>query len=152
AVAAAAAVIVALPEPTPLRSLDPTLALRGWPAFARDVEALRQRTGAAWVGTESYGVYAQLENEDAVGAPVLHLIERDRYRGAGGLQPDFARAGLVVDIARRMRPKDVGRCFSSVVPVADLDRAGGLSHNQRYSAFLVSGPKRDVWTIGCPAE
>lgn len=152
AIAAVAVVLVALPEPTPLGALDPTLALRGWPGFARDVEALRRRTGAAWVGTENYGVYAQLEAEGAIEAPLLQVIERDRYRGADGAQPDFTRTGLVVDIARRMKPGDVGRCFRSVAPVARLTRGGGLSHNQRYSAFLVSGPKRDVWTVGCPAE
>jgi 4-amino-4-deoxy-L-arabinose transferase-like glycosyltransferase len=152
ALAVAGLVLLALPAPTPLGAADPTLALRGWPGFARDVEALRQRTGAAWVGTQSYGVYAQLAYENAVTTPLLQMIERDRYRGADGLIPDFSRPGLVVDISRRMKVHDVGRCFRQVTPVGEVDREGGLGRNQRYSAFLVSGPKRDVWTIGCPAE
>jgi 4-amino-4-deoxy-L-arabinose transferase-like glycosyltransferase len=152
AVAAAALALAALPAPTPLGSKDPTLALRGWPAFARDVEQLRARTGAAWVGTESYGGYAQLAQEHAITTPLLQVIDRDRYRWVGDAQPDFTRPGLVVDIARRMKVQDVGRCFRRVTPVATLGRAGGLGHNQVYSAFLVSGPKRDVWIIGCPAE
>jgi len=153
AIAAAAVLIAALPAPTPLGSRDPTLAIRGWPQFAGDVERLRRQTGAAWVGTESYGVYAQLAGERAVTTPLLQLIERDRYRGAeDDLVPDFARTGLVVDIDRRMKGAELDRCFRSVVPIAELPRAGGLGHNQRYAAYLVSGPKRDVWTLGCPAE
>ena len=31
-------------------------------------------------------------------------------------------------------------------------RAGGAGRNQRYGVFLVSGPRRDVWTDGCPVE
>ncbi len=151
-IAAAALMTMALPAPTPLGTLDPTLALRGWPQFARDVERERQAAGAAWVGTQSYGVYAQLEGEGVITTPLMQMIERDRYRGAGGLIPDFARPGLVVDIARRMKVADVGRCFRQVTPVAEIGRVGGLGKNQRYSSFLVSGPKRDPWTIGCPAE
>ena len=152
AAAAGALLITALPAPTPLGAGDPSLVLRGWPQFARDVERLRRQTGAAWVGAESYGVYAQLAWEGAIAAPLLQVIERDRYRGAGGPAPDFSRPGLIVDIARRMKAPDIGRCFRQVMPVATLGRAGGLGHNQVYSAFLVSGPKRDVWVIGCPAE
>ena len=48
--------------------------------------------------------------------------------------------------------RDVERCFTSVTPAGDLTRAGGLSPNQRYTAFLVSGPRRDPWIIGCPDE
>ena len=128
------------------------LALRGWPQFARDVEAVRMRTGAAWVGTESYGVFSQLDYENAFAAPLLEVSERDRYRKDAGPAPDFSRPGLIVDISRRMRPVDVQRCFAEVTPVAELGRAGGTSKNQRYSAFLVSQPKRDVWVNGCPEE
>jgi 4-amino-4-deoxy-L-arabinose transferase-like glycosyltransferase len=152
ALALVAAVLVALPAPTPLGAHDPSLAIRGWPAFAGDVERLRGQTGAAWVGTESYGLYAQLAVEGAVTTPLLHMIERDRYRGADDIAPDFSRMGLIVDIDRRMRAAELTRCFRQVTPVGALSRAGGLGHNQRYAAYLVSGPKRDVWTLGCPAE
>jgi hypothetical protein len=104
------------------------------------------------VGTESYGTFAQLNYEDAIAAPLLEVVERDRYRRGEDLIPDFSRPGLIVDISRRMRVGDVARCFSEVTSVADLGRAGGASKNQRYSAYLVSGPKRDVWFRGCPEE
>ena len=51
-----------------------------------------------------------------------------------------------------MKTGDVLRCFTQVAVAGDLARAGGLSSNQRYTAFLVSGPRRDVWIAGCPDE
>ena len=152
AVGAGALLVAALPAPAIFGAHDPMLALRGWPAFARDVERLRAQSGAAWVGTESYGVYAQLDLEGAIKAPLLEVIERDRYRKDQASVPDFSRPGLVVDLARRMKVFDVGRCFARVTPYAELVRAGAPGKNQRYSAFLVSGPKRDPWIRGCPEE
>lgn len=151
AVGAAAFILMALPFPNALRGRDPTLPLRGWPQIAGDIEALRVRTGAAWVGTESYGVYAQLNTARRITSPLLEVIERDRY-WASDPEPDFTRPGLVVDLSRRMKTGDVLRCFTQVAVAGDLTRAGGMSHNQRYTAFLVSGPRRDVWIIGCPDE
>jgi 4-amino-4-deoxy-L-arabinose transferase-like glycosyltransferase len=151
-IAAAAVLLLALPAPTPLGTRDPTLIIRGWPPFAADVEALRARTGAAWVGTQSYGVYAQLEHAGRITMPLLQVIERDRYPRFGGRVPDFGQPGLIVDIDRRIIGAQYWRCFRSVVPVAQLGRAGGLGKNQHYLAYLVAGPKRDVWTQGCPAE
>jgi 4-amino-4-deoxy-L-arabinose transferase-like glycosyltransferase len=151
AIGAAAFVLAALPSARFLGRFDPTLPLRGWPQFAADVEQARARTGAAWVGTESYGVYAQLNNAGRIRAPLLQAVERDRYWTTDE-RPDFTRPGLVVDLARRMKVPDVQRCFTSVTPVADLTRAGGPSRNQRYTAYLVSGPRRDVWIQGCPDE
>ena len=149
--AAAFVILLALPTPNVLGRLDPTLPLRGWPRFADDVEQLRARTGAGWVGTQSYGVYSQLNNTGRVRAPLLHTVERDRY-WTSDPHPDFGRPGLVVDLARRMIVPDVQRCFTSVTPIGKLTRAGGPGRNQRYTAFLVSGPRRDVWIRGCPDE
>jgi 4-amino-4-deoxy-L-arabinose transferase-like glycosyltransferase len=151
AVGATAFFLMALPSPNVLAGRDPTLPLRGWPQFAADVEALRARTGAAWVGTESYGVYSQLANSRRITAPLLEVVERDRY-WTSDPKPDVSRPGLVVDLSRRMKVPDVRRCFTQVQVAGDLTRAGGLGHNQRYTAFLVSGPRRDVWIIGCPDE
>jgi hypothetical protein len=160
AVAIGAFVLAASPVPL-LGRIDPTMALRGWPRFAADVEAVRARSGAAWVGTESYGVFAQL-NDEHPSAPLMEMVERDRYWASDPGRPDFSKPGLIVDLSRRMKVFDVMRCFRNVTPVAQLTRAGDLTpggpnsgkvgHNQRYTAFLVSGPKRDPWIIGCPDE
>ena len=149
-VAACAFVLAASPRPL-LGRIDPTLALRGWPGFAAEIEAVRTRSGAAWVGTESYGVFSQL-NVEHRSAPLLEVVERDRYWATDPGEPDFSKPGLIVDLSRRMKVFDVMRCFRSVTPAAELKRAGGPGHNQRYTAYLVSGPKRDVWIIGCPDE
>ena len=109
------------------------------------------RTGAAWVGTLSYGVYSQVQSERRLHAPLIEAVERDRYWPTDP-KPDFSRPGLIVDLSRRMKVEDVGRCFTRVTPAGGLTRAGGPAHNQRYTAFLVSGPKRDVWTQGCPDQ
>ncbi|MBS0333534.1 MAG: glycosyltransferase family 39 protein, partial [Proteobacteria bacterium] len=150
-VSIAAFAVMALPTPSPLGRLDPTLPLRGWARFADDIEAARERTGAAWVGTLSYGVYSQVEGEHRLRAPLIEAVERDRYWPTDP-KPDFTRPGLIVDLARRMKVEDVERCFSSVVPAGNLTRAGGPARNQRYAAYLVSGPKRDVWIRGCPDQ
>ncbi len=154
---AAVLAVMALPAPAKFAKYDPMLALRGWPGFARDIEAERLRTGAAWVGTQSYGVYSQLAFEGGVHAPLLQVVERDRYwkadaPKAGGGAPDFGQPGLIVDLSRRLKAPDVGRCFTSVTPVAEINRAGSPRKNEHYSAYLVSGPRRDVWIVGCPQE
>ncbi len=151
-IGAAAFAVMALPTPTFLGPLDPTKPLRGWPQFARDVEAQRVRTGARWVGTNSYGMFAQLNDEHATSAPLLELIERDRYWAADPGRPDFTQPGLVVDLSRRLTPHDIARCFTQVDFVGEILRGGGLSHDQHYSTYLVSGPRRDVWITGCPAQ
>ncbi len=152
AAGAAAFALMALPAPTFLGSADPTLPLRGWPQFAGDIEQLRARTGSAWVGTQSYGVYAQLDNAHRSTAPLLELVERDRYWASDPGRPDFTRPGLVVDLSRRLNREVMLRCFANVELIGGVARAGGFSHNLRYSAFLVSGPRRDVWAQGCPDE
>ncbi|HEY2751358.1 ArnT family glycosyltransferase [Phenylobacterium sp.] len=149
---AVAFALMALAGPTSLGPLDPTLALRGWPEFAGEVEQIRARTGAAWVGTLSYGVYAQLDDEGRIKTSLLQVNERDRYWLADPHRPDLARAGLIVDISRRANRTDILRCFENVTPVSDLSRAGGVGKNQQYGVFLVSGPRRDIWTEGCPKE
>ena len=151
-IGAAAFAFLALPAPAPLGALNPTLALRGWPQFTADVEQVRVRTGAAWVGTLSYGVYAQLSDEGQIQAPLLQVNERDRYWPEDRERPDFTRPGLIIDISRRAKRDNVLRCFANVTPAGDLPRAGGAGRNQHYAAFLVSGPRRDVWSEGCPAE
>jgi hypothetical protein len=143
---------MALPQSGSLGVFDPTLPLRGWPQFAADVEAMRRREGAAWVGTQGYGTLSQLTDEGAIAAPLLQVVEPDRYHRAEQAAPDFSKPGLLVDLDRRMARSTVLRCFTRVTAVGQLDRGSELGPSARYTAFLVSGPKRDVWTQGCPVE
>ena len=130
---------------------DPALYVRAWPAFAGEVERLRQAQGAAWVGTESYGVAAQLAAQRRIGAPVVQIVDRERYfdwqRGA-----DLTGPGLVLDLQRRITPEQLQRCFAEVRPLGEVTRGAVASRWTRYAAYRVAGPRRDLLTAGCPWE
>ena len=143
--------LMAAPPVLPGR-FDPTQTLRGWPQFADDIEQLRIARGAGWVGVQSYGVLAQLDLAGRITTPLIQIIERDRYVKEPANRPDFTRPGLVIDLQRRLAPEDLGRCFTSVVDAGPVWRAGGAVRNEQYEAYVVSGPRRDPWIIGCPAE
>jgi 4-amino-4-deoxy-L-arabinose transferase-like glycosyltransferase len=148
-VSAIVLVHLALPV-TDIRGLnDPTGALRGWPTFAKEVEALRTREGATWIGTLSYGTTAQLAAA-GVAAPVVEIGERDRYpAGDASWRADLSRPGLVVDLDRRDKASVLSRCFAEVRELPGLVRSEGASRRDRYAAFLVSGPQPDFLTQGC---
>lgn len=128
---------------------DPALHLRGWPAFAREVEADRRAQGATWVGVLSYGVAAQLDFAGGVRAPIVQIQDRERYFDwqAGA---DLSGPGLVLDLERRLEAAELQRCFGVVQPLGVVDRAGGRSRWTRYALFRVAAPKRDVLKDGCP--
>jgi 4-amino-4-deoxy-L-arabinose transferase-like glycosyltransferase len=128
---------------------DPSSAIRGWPQLAAEVERLRLAQGAAWVGADSYGVLAQLDAQHRIRAPMLEIIERDRYR-KDAPRPDFTRPGLVVDLERRLKPAQLSQCFATVEPVARLTRGADQGKNGRYVAYRVTGLRHDVWMTGCP--
>ncbi|QUD87210.1 ArnT family glycosyltransferase [Phenylobacterium montanum] len=139
----------ALPQ-TDLKKGDPAVQLRDWPGFAARIEASRRAAGAAWVGTLSYGVTSQLLAQRAIQAPVVELIERDRYAmDHDAPRPDLARPGLVVDLERRVSPAALSACFTFVRPIGPALRDGGRSHESRYQMALVSGPRVDAIGQGC---
>jgi 4-amino-4-deoxy-L-arabinose transferase-like glycosyltransferase len=149
--AALALAHAALPATDLRRLKDPTLALRGWPAFARAVDARRQAEGAAWIGAASYGTAAELDASGA-DAPVVEIGERDRYPpGDASWRADLTRPGLVVDLDRRIGPAMLGACFAQVARVGDLERGQGPGRRQAYAMFKVAQPRRDILAQGCPA-
>jgi 4-amino-4-deoxy-L-arabinose transferase-like glycosyltransferase len=130
--------------------LDPVLPLRGWPAFRTNLDEARRAHGAAWVGTMSYGLAAQLLDHSGPGAPVAQLMERDRYLGLDLAVPDLSRPGLIVDLSRRMSPVLLRRCFERVQPLGLLTRGDPGEPGKAYAVVLVAGPKAPVLTQGCP--
>ena len=58
---------------------DPTSQLRGWQAFASQVDDLRAANGACWIATSSYGTTGQLAHTLRGRVPVLQLDEPLRY-------------------------------------------------------------------------
>jgi 4-amino-4-deoxy-L-arabinose transferase-like glycosyltransferase len=145
---------MAAPQTDGLWRRDPSHPLRGWPTFVRTVERLRVANGAAWIGTVSYGTYAQLEDHHAsvppvLQAPMLQVTERRRYLFATSPSPSvLAKPGLIVDLTRRMSTPALRDCFAEVTPIATLPR-GDAVRGDIYEVVKVSGPKRDVGDAGC---
>jgi len=145
---------MAAPQTDGLWRRDPSHPLRGWPTFVRTVERLRVAHGAAWIGTVSYGTYAQLEDHHASvptvqQAPMLQVTERRRYLFARSPSPSvLAEPGLIVDLTRRISTPALLDCFAEVTPIANLPR-GDAVRGDIYEVVKVSGPKRDVGDAGC---
>jgi len=140
---------MALPQTDGLWRRDPSHPLRGWTPFVRTVEGLRVANGAAWIGTVSYGTYAQLEAHHASAQPMLQVTERRRYLFATPPSPStLAQPGLIVDLTRRISTPALQDCFAEVTPIAILPR-GDAVRGDIYAVVKVSHPKRDVRDEGC---
>ncbi|MFC7379173.1 glycosyltransferase family 39 protein [Brevundimonas sp. GCM10030266] len=140
--------------------------LRGWPLFAEAVQARAvapiamkaadetprgERRGdaptAAWIGTASYGLAAQLQAESALELPVVQLNDRARYATLPAtVPPDFARPGLVVDLPRRVSAEALGACFAKVQALAPIHRpvADSPARAVTYAVYRVEQPRRLV--------
>ncbi len=130
---------------------DPALPLRGWPAFASRLEAERKANGAIWIGTTSYGLASELADEPGLRAPIAQLAERDRWQDLSQPNPSLFRStGLVVDLQRRVSTTALTNCFSAVKPLGEIARGEGGEPGKIYAAFVVSGPRRNLLTEGCP--
>ena len=124
--------------------------MRGWPGFAARLHDLARAKGAAWVGTTSYGLAAQLTTEPSLRLPILQLAERDRWtRVSTGAAPDLTRPGVVADLPRRVSAERLGRCFGSVEALGLVTRGDPGGAGQPYAVFVVSTPKRDLLADGC---
>ena len=130
---------------------DPVLTLRDWTPFARAVEARREAVGAGWIGTVAYGTTAQLANTDVINAPLLQVIERERYL-EHSTGPDQSLPGLIVDLDRRVEAKDLANCFVRVQALSQIVRGRTAVHGVSYDVFLVSEPKVDLARQGCPDD
>ncbi len=121
----------------------------GWPRFAERLDAIRVTNGAAWVGTLSYGLAAQLADERAIRAPIAQIAERERYLALRMPVPDFSRPGLIVDLARRVDPQALSACFGTVKPLGTLKRVEPSTPAKTYVVYQVTNPRRDVLGQGC---
>ncbi len=139
---------LAIPATDGMGVHDPAAVLRGWDGFADQIEQLRRKTGARWVGALSYGGAAQLAAAWRSPAPVVQVTERARYDFAP-LSPSLDGPGLVVDLDRRMATANLADCFSKITPLGPIFRGRPGGVQQAYSAVLVAGPKRNVVVEGC---
>jgi 4-amino-4-deoxy-L-arabinose transferase-like glycosyltransferase len=148
-VVAFALVLLVLPDLGAPLPVDPARPLRDWSGFSSALARLRMREGAAWIGTTSYGLAAQLLAEPDIGAPVLQISERERWRGLRPSGANLARPGLVVDLARRIDLAALRACFRQVDALGDLTRAAPGEKGRVYEAVLVAKPRRDILNHGC---
>jgi len=149
ALGAAALIMLAVPGGA-LGRADLGLPVRGWGTFAARIDALRVRDGAAWIGTSSYGLAAELADEPALKAPILQMAERDRWRDVAlGAPPNLARPGVAIDLTRRLGAADLQRCFAEVTPLGVLTRGDPGEPGKAYAVFRVATPLRDILALGC---
>jgi 4-amino-4-deoxy-L-arabinose transferase-like glycosyltransferase len=147
-VASVVLVHMALPQTDWLGRRDPVMPLRGWAAFAQSVETQRVRVGGGWVGTFSYGEAAELLDQRKSDAPILELIERERFLVLGQA-PRLNGPGVVVDLRRRIAADDLQLCFGEVRRLADLERGDRGRPGIAYAVFYAAGPKLDLVNRGC---
>ncbi len=132
----------------PLR--DPLAPYRDWPAFSAAVERARAASGAAWVGTPTYGVAAQLAASHQVRAPATQIYQRERYSfETPPERADFSQPGLVVVSPRDPAGALMPLCFGKVDALAPIVRGEGQSASS-YAIYRVAAPRRDVEGLGCP--
>ena len=151
-VTALAASVCVLPTLGVRLPVDPLGPVRGWPAFARQLDGLRRTNGASWVGTMSYGLAAQLADEPLLSAPILQVSERARWRnGVSAGAPDVSKPGILVDLPRRIDMAALRRCFAHVQPIEPIVRGSDAPplRGRLYAVILVSGPTRDLPQDGC---
>ncbi|MDQ0316579.1 ArnT family glycosyltransferase [Amorphus orientalis] len=123
---------------------DPTKQLRGWEELAGEVEALREETGAAWVGTIHYTTTGEFSFYLPETTPVFGLVEPLRYANLPA--PDLAllqKPGLVLDESRRLGVWHLDRRFENFEKIATLVREANGVAIARYDVWLVSDPKGD---------
>lgn len=135
-----------------------TRPLRGWPEFGATVQTQAAMAGevpAAWVGTMSYGLAAQLAAEPGLTLPVVQLNDRARYDPLPPVAvPDFDRPGLVIDLPRRVTAQALRTCFADVEVLEPIRRdvgPGTAGPVIVYAAFRVNRPVRIV-SDGCWRE
>lgn len=122
-------------------SRDPTSQMRGWQELGENIEALRQQTGAAWIGTAHYGTEGQVAFALRGGVPVLQVNDRLRYVHLPPVDKGLATTpGLVIESTDRDEQDMLRARFRSVQPVGQLTRTLRGVELGAYAAFLVSDP------------
>jgi hypothetical protein len=129
---------------------DPLAPYRDWPAFSAAVEQARTAAGAAWIGTPTYGVAAQLAAAPQIHAPATQVFQRERYSFETlAERADFTRPGLIVVSPRNPAGALLPFCFGQVEPLSPISR--GVSKSAAtYAIYRVAAPRQDVERLGCP--
>jgi 4-amino-4-deoxy-L-arabinose transferase-like glycosyltransferase len=105
-------------------SADPVRVMHGWERFARDVEALRQQSGATWIAAANYSINAVLTyylRDSRV--PIVDVTEPVRYAFAPPPDPGL-RAEPALLASDKPFDQTLHSCFAKLTPVqgAGVDR------------------------------
>jgi 4-amino-4-deoxy-L-arabinose transferase-like glycosyltransferase len=129
---------------------DPLNSLRGWPQYAEEIEALREKSGAAWIATSGYERTSQLAWELRGRATVIPIDERQRYTFAP--TPDAALVARPALLVSHDPPDLWARCFAKLTPVGVAIRQGAVATFDRTYATLAEGPVAGLFPGGCDAS
>ena len=125
----------------------------GWPELARQIEAVRARTGAACVLAGDYGTTGWLMFYLPKGTCVLQ--RRERIRWVNMPEPDAAQLGgklLFVGEPNAETRAMLARNFSRVETVAELPRRRGPLLIETYQLDLLEGVTGEVLDRSLPPE
>jgi 4-amino-4-deoxy-L-arabinose transferase-like glycosyltransferase len=120
---------------------DPTSQMRGWEAFAAEVDRLRIANGACWIATSSFETTGQLAWALRSRVPVLQLDEPLRYVHLP--KPDrglLQCPALYVELERRLSPELLSRHFRSLTLLPGLSRSHRGVDIARYVIYRLADP------------
>jgi len=125
----------------------------GWPKLAREIEAVRLRTGATCVLAPDYGTTSWLAFYLPKDVCVIQPTQRIRWINMG--EPDPAKLSgklLFVDEVRSSTQPYVKDTFERVERVAEFSRMRGPLVIETYGIDLLDGAKRGVLDNSPPPE
>ena len=130
---------------------DPVDSIRGWPAYAEAVEALRIASGAEWIATVEYEVTAELAYELRNVATVLPVTQRPRYTFLPPPDPALTNAPTLL-IGTPRFAEAMLRCFAEATDLGEVVRYGAARQAATTRAYRVTGAAADVFARGCDGE
>jgi 4-amino-4-deoxy-L-arabinose transferase-like glycosyltransferase len=120
---------------------DPSAQMRGWSAFADEVDRLRREHGACWIATSSYATTGQLAYHLRGRAPVAQLTEPLRYIHLPPMDPAVrACPALYIELERRQSEQLLRERFGRVESVGNLERAYAGVPLARYEVYRLAEP------------
>jgi hypothetical protein len=128
-------------RPLLLSGKDPSNQMRGWPAFAQEIERLRRAHGACSVATSHYTITAQLAYHLPSAVAVLPLNDPLRYQHMAPVDAASRRCpALYVELARRPLPAGLGARFASIAPLGLVSRRYRETPIADYTIMLLAEP------------
>jgi hypothetical protein len=130
-------------HPLMISAKDPSSQMRGWRAFAEELDDLRRRQGACVVAASHYTISAQLAYHLPPHVAVVPLNEPLRYAhlppaGAATL----ACGALYVGLARRPLLAQLEARFAGIRPLGTATRSFQGHILARYNVALLTGPRQ----------